>query len=135
MHAYRKIIYLLYNNSRQQSVGVEVSIRVFRCICSCASSSSVPRRPENVVKEHKTRATLVWGGLLLAILGCEYRYICCLCYLYSWRVDCTGVCAVHVCEGVDDQSINTQPREILIAFSPPLNGGIFGASVPHRAVR
>ena len=41
-------------------------------ICIFVRTSSVFRRPANVVEEHKTRATLVWLGLLLAILGCEY---------------------------------------------------------------
>ena len=29
----------------------------------------------------------------------------------------------------------SQPREILVTLFPPLNGGVFGASVPYTAVR
>ena len=36
--------------------------------------------------------------------------------------------------GVKDRSI-TQPRVILKTLSPPLNGGVFGASEPYTSVR
>ena len=70
----------------------------------------VVRKPASVVPEYKKRAIVVWGILLLAIVGCEYRVLFVSSKIpFCYEPAATGIYVLRMVATFREESTDDRP--------------------------
>ena len=69
----------------------------------------VCRKPASVVPEYKKRAVVVWGTLLLAIVGCECRLFVSSNFPFCYEPAATGIYVLRMVATFREESTDARP--------------------------